>query len=46
MTKQELRARMSIGCPGIDEADVPAWIAFGAEMPRERHVEIPLETSA
>jgi uncharacterized protein (DUF433 family) len=28
------------GFPGIDEADVRACIAYGAEMARERYVEI------
>lgn len=32
--------------PGIEEADVLACIAYGAEMSRERYVGIPLETSA
>lgn len=30
--------------PGLDEADVRACIAYGAEMARERFIEIPLET--
>lgn len=29
--------------PGIEEADIYACIAYGAEMSRERYVEIPLE---
>ncbi len=29
--------------PGLEEADVLACIAYGAEMARERMVEIPLE---
>jgi len=28
--------------PGIEEADVRACIAYGAEMARERCVEVPL----
>lgn len=28
--------------PGIEEADVLACIAYGAEMARERYIEIPL----
>ena len=32
--------------PGIEDADVLACIAYGAEMSRERYVEVPLETSA
>ena len=32
--------------PGIEEADVLACIAYGAEMSRERYVEVPLEASA
>jgi uncharacterized protein (DUF433 family) len=27
--------------PGLEEADVLACIAYGAEMSRERYVEIP-----
>lgn len=29
--------------PDLEEADVLACIAYGAEMARERYVEIPLE---
>jgi uncharacterized protein (DUF433 family) len=29
--------------PGLEEADVLACIAYGAEMARERYVEIPSE---
>jgi uncharacterized protein (DUF433 family) len=29
--------------PGLEEADIRACIAYGAEMARERFVEIPLE---
>lgn len=29
--------------PGLEEADILACIAYGAEMSRERYVEIPLE---
>ena len=32
--------------PGVEEADVLACIAYGAEMSRERYVNVPLETSA
>ena len=32
--------------PGIEAADVLACIAYGAEMSRERYVDVPLETSA
>ena len=32
--------------PGLEEADVLACIAYGAEMCRERYVDVPLETSA
>ncbi len=32
--------------PGIEEADVLACIAYGAEMAREHFVDIPLERSA
>lgn len=28
--------------PGLDEADILACIAYGAEMARERYFEIPL----
>ena len=37
MTVQEVLAQY----PGIEEADVLACIAYGAEMSRERYVEIP-----
>lgn len=30
--------------PGLEEADIYACIAYGAEMARERYVEIPLES--
>lgn len=30
--------------PGLEAADIYACIAYGAEMTRERYVEIPLET--
>jgi uncharacterized protein (DUF433 family) len=29
--------------PGLSEADVQACIAYGAEMARERYVDVPLE---
>jgi len=29
--------------PGLEEADILACIAYGAEMARERYVEIPVE---
>lgn len=32
--------------PGIEDADVLACIAYGAEMSRERYVKVALETSA
>jgi uncharacterized protein (DUF433 family) len=32
--------------PGIEEADVLACIAYGAEMSRERFVDIPVKRSA
>lgn len=32
--------------PGLEEADVLACIAYGAEMSRERYLEIPLETAS
>ena len=31
--------------PGLDEADLRACIAYGAEMARERYVEVPLRES-
>jgi uncharacterized protein (DUF433 family) len=31
--------------PGLEEADIYACIAYGAEMSRERYVEIPLESA-
>jgi uncharacterized protein (DUF433 family) len=30
--------------PGLEEADIRACIAYGAEMARERIVEIPVES--
>jgi uncharacterized protein (DUF433 family) len=30
--------------PDLEEADILACIAYGAEMARERYVEIPLES--
>jgi uncharacterized protein (DUF433 family) len=30
--------------PSLEEADILACIAYGAEMSRERFIEIPLET--
>jgi len=32
--------------PGLTETDIQACIAYGAEMARERYVEIPLEPAA
>ena len=32
--------------PGIEEADVLACIAYGAEMSRERYIDVPIEESA
>ena len=32
--------------PGLEEADVLACLAYGAEMSRERYVEVPLEEPA
>lgn len=29
--------------PGLEEADIYACIAYGAEMSRERYVDIPVE---
>jgi uncharacterized protein (DUF433 family) len=40
MTPSELLAEY----PGLEEADILACIAYGAEMSRERFVEIPVET--
>jgi uncharacterized protein (DUF433 family) len=39
MTIEEILAEY----PGLEEADVRACIAYGAEMARERYVDIPLE---
>ena len=45
--------RLSSGCtvpqsldeyPGIEEADVRACIAYGAEMTRERHMDVAAES--
>ncbi len=30
--------------PGLEEEDILASIAYGAEMARERYVEVPLES--
>jgi uncharacterized protein (DUF433 family) len=38
MTVQEIIKQY----PGLEEADVLACIAYGAEMSRERYIEIPL----
>ena len=32
--------------PGLDELDIQACIAYGAEIARERYVELPLEAPA
>ena len=32
--------------PQLDESDVQACIAYGAEMARERSVDVPVETGA
>ena len=32
--------------PGIEEADIYACIAYGAEMSRQHYVDIPIEHSA
>ena len=32
--------------PGLEEADIFACIAYGAEMARERYVDIPFEANA
>jgi uncharacterized protein (DUF433 family) len=32
--------------PGLEEADIQACIAYGAEMARERFVEIAIKPSA
>ena len=32
--------------PGLTETDIQACIAYGAEMARERYVDIPLEPAA
>jgi uncharacterized protein (DUF433 family) len=31
--------------PSIEEADIRACIAYGAEMSRERYIDIPAETT-
>jgi uncharacterized protein (DUF433 family) len=31
--------------PGIDEDDIRACIGYGAEMSRERYVDVPLEAT-
>lgn len=42
MTHQEILAEY----PGLEEADILAAIAYGAEMARERFIDIPLRPSA
>ena len=32
--------------PGLEEEDIRACIAYGAEMSRERYVDVPLEAHA
>jgi uncharacterized protein (DUF433 family) len=32
--------------PGVEKEDVLACIAYGAEMARERYIDIPLETAS
>jgi uncharacterized protein (DUF433 family) len=32
--------------PGLESADIQACIAYGAEMSRERYVDVPLEAPA
>ncbi len=32
--------------PGLEQADIQACIAYGAEMSRERYVNVPLEPVA
>lgn len=32
--------------PDLEEADIYACLAYGAEMSRDRYIEIPLEASA
>lgn len=32
--------------PGIEDADILACIAYGAEMSRERYVELPVSSQA
>lgn len=41
-TVEELLERF----PGIEEEDILACIAYGAEMSRDRYVDIPIEESA
>lgn len=38
MSTEEIRREY----PGLDETDIRACIAYGAEMARERYVEVPL----
>jgi uncharacterized protein (DUF433 family) len=42
MTSQEILKQY----PGLEEADILACIAYGAEMARERYVEIPPEVES
>jgi len=42
MTSEEILKQY----PGLEGADILACIAYGAEMARERYVEIPLEVES
>ena len=42
----ETTAEIIADYPGLHELDIQACIAYGAEIARERYVDIPLETPA
>ena len=42
----ETAAGIIVDDPGLDERDIQACIAYGAEIARERYVDIPLEAPA
>lgn len=42
----ETTAEIIAEYPSLDELDVQACIAYGAEIARERYVDIPLESEA
>jgi uncharacterized protein (DUF433 family) len=39
-------AQILVDYPGLEDADILACIAYGAEMSRERFVDIPVKKTA